>query len=63
MFEYDAFGISIGAVLMQDRQPIAYESQKLNEVEKRFSTYDKEMLAIKQALEKFVDILWAASLW
>ena len=38
---------------MQDEHSIAFESMKLNKREKMKSTYDKEMLAIMHALEKW----------
>ena len=40
-------------MLMQNRHPIAYESRKLRDNERLYSTYDKEMLAIMHALAKF----------
>jgi len=51
--EYDASGEGIGAVLMQRGHPIAFESRKLLPHERLYSIYDKEMLAIMQALAKF----------
>jgi hypothetical protein len=54
----DAADFAIGAVLeQQDEQgkwhPCAFISEKLNEAERNWATYDKEPLAIKHATEKW----------
>jgi hypothetical protein len=49
----DASGFAIGAVLSQDDRPIAYFSENLNETREKYSTYDKDLYSIIQALKKW----------
>lgn len=48
---------ALGVVLMQDRHPVSFESQKLRGLEKSYNIYDKEMLSIMHALVKFSQYL------
>ena len=49
----DASGFAVGTILSQEDRPIAYFSEKLNEVKVKYSTYDKEFYAIIQTLKKW----------
>nr|CAD1823724.1 unnamed protein product [Ananas comosus var. bracteatus] len=47
----DASHIGIGGVLSQEKRPIAFFSEKVNDARARYSTYDLEFYTIVQALK------------
>jgi hypothetical protein len=47
----DAFDFVIGGVLVQDGRPVAFESKKLSEMERRWLTHEKEMWAFIHCLK------------
>ncbi|KAL0430431.1 UNVERIFIED_CONTAM: Transposon Tf2-11 polyprotein [Sesamum radiatum] len=44
--ETDASDFALGGVIMQDGHPVAFESRKLKDVERRYSVHEKELLTV-----------------
>ena len=49
----DASGIGLGGALFQQGKPVGYFSRKLSETETRYSTFDREALAMVAAIKYF----------
>ena len=54
----DASNAGFGAVLMQDNNPIAYASRRVNDAESNYAPIEKEMCAILFACNRFHDYVY-----
>ena len=53
----DSSDYQLQAVIMQDDQPLAFYSRKLNSAQKRYKTSKQELLSIVETLKEFKNIL------
>jgi predicted aspartyl protease len=53
----DASNTQLGAVISQENRPIAFYSRKLNLAQTRYTTTERELLAIVETLKEFRNIL------
>jgi hypothetical protein len=53
----DASDHQLGAVIMQDKEPIAFYSQKLNTAQKRYTTTERELLSAIETCKEYKNIL------
>ena len=51
--EIDAFDYAIGVVLTQHGHPVAYHSETLLDIVRKYPTYDKEMYSIVRAYRQW----------
>ena len=49
----DASDLQLGAVISQNNKPIAFYSRKLNPAQTKYTTTEKELLAIVETLKEF----------
>jgi hypothetical protein len=47
----DASGVGLGAVLLQDGRPVAFERRKLLPAEQNYTVTEQEMLGVVHALK------------
>jgi hypothetical protein len=53
----DASDHQLGAVIMQDKKPIAFYSRKLNTSQKRYTTTERELLSAIETCKEYKNIL------
>ncbi|KAL2225718.1 UNVERIFIED_CONTAM: Transposon Tf2-12 polyprotein, partial [Sesamum indicum] len=63
LVETDASDFALGGVLMQDGHPIAFESRKLKDAERRYSVHEKELLAVVHCVRLWRHYLLGSPSW
>ncbi len=58
----DASSKQLGAVITQDNRPIAFFSQRLSNMQRKYSITEIELLAIVETLKEFKDMLWGQNI-
>jgi hypothetical protein len=53
----DASDHQLGAVIMQDKKPIAFYLQKINTAQKRYATTERELLSAIETCKEYKNIL------
>jgi hypothetical protein len=54
----DASSMQLGAVITQNKRPIAFFSRKRSEMQQKYSVTEIELLAIVETLKEFKGVLW-----
>jgi hypothetical protein len=58
----DASSKQLGAVITQDNRPISFFSQKLSDMQCKYSVIKIELLAIVETLKEFKGMLWGQNI-
>jgi hypothetical protein len=52
----------MGAVNVQQNQPVAYFSRKLNSAQRNYTTMEKDLLSVVEVLRKFRTVLYGGNI-